>query len=58
MGGEYWGRGGKEACAVGDGAGETERWPPSTGLLSDVLPKGQCMSHTGFLGSEAQLVLS
>ena len=43
---------------MGDGTGETERWPPSAGLLSDVLPKGQCMSHTGFLGSEAQLVVS
>lgn len=41
---------------MGDGAGETETWPLSAGLLSDVLPK--CMSYTGFLGSEAQRVVS
>lgn len=36
--------------------GETETWLLSAGLLSDVLPK--CMSYTGFLGSEAQQVIS
>lgn len=34
---------------MGDGAGETERVAPGAGLLSDVLPRGQCMSHTGFM---------